>query len=279
MPLSPSPSRAPARSRRLPERVRLGRWALLGGLLGMSFTAICFAPAHWLAAGMAAASAGRIQLHAAHGTVWRGSAMLALTGGAGSRDRMDLPGRLHWRLRPHWRGIAVQLRPDCCANQPLRAQLRLGWQAGPTADVQISAHQSQWPAGLLHGLGAPWNTLQLDGHLGLHWDDWHLQWQGGRLRMHGAVEASLRNASTRLTTIRPMGSYRLIIRGPEGQGRPEAQLLTDSGPLMLSGQGRWQGQRMRFSGVASAEPAYLPALSNLLSLLGRRDGERAILNF
>lgn len=264
-----------------PRERRLGAWALLGVALGALLAALWFAPARWLAAGIAAASDGRVQLEAAQGTIWRGSGALVLTGGAGSRDRMGLPGRVHWRLRPIWPGLAVQLRPDCCAEAPLHARLQLGWSQGAAADIYIDSHRSQWPASLLQGLGAPWNTIQLDGDLGLQLGNLHLRWQraSGRVQITGTAEASLRHAASRLSTVRPLGSYRLIIRGPEAGGEPTAELHTDSGPLMLSGQGQWRSGRLRFTGHASAEPDYRPALSNLLSLLGRHDGERVILNF
>jgi general secretion pathway protein N len=45
----------------------------------------------------------------------------------------------------------------------------------------------------------------------------------------------------------------------------------------LSGQGQWIAQRLRFNGVASAEPARVEALSNLLNIVGRRDGARSII--
>jgi general secretion pathway protein N len=38
------------------------------------------------------------------------------------------------------------------------------------------------------------------------------------------------------------------------------------------------GQRLRFSGEASAAPERAAALDNLLNILGRRDGARALLS-
>lgn len=254
-------------------RQRMGRWALLGALLGLLLVLALYAPARWLAHALERASQGQVQLQQARGTLWNGSAVLVLTGGAGSHDRMRLPGRLHWALRPAWLGAWLQLLPDCCAAQPAQLRLRLGWQR---AELHIATHQSQWPSSLLQGLGAPWNTLQLDGQLGLHIEDLRLQWAAGRSLVQGQLQATLKNATSRLSTIRPLGSYRLIMHGGQTLG---LQLHTDAGPLQLSGQGHWQGQRLRFAGQASATPEHLPALSNLLSLLGRRDGDRAILNF
>ena len=52
---------------------------------------------------------------------------------------------------------------------------------------------------------------------------------------------------------------------------------TLDGALQLSGQGEWLGQRLRFKGVASAAPERVEALSNLLNIVGRRDGARSII--
>ncbi|MDH5857433.1 type II secretion system protein N [Lampropedia aestuarii] len=262
---------ATQRRQRTPQP-RMGRWAVLGAVIGLLVATLWFAPARWLVSGIAWASQGQVQLLSAQGSVWSGSALVSLTGGRNSRDQMALPGRMQWRIRPAWLGANVDILPDCCASQPAQVQLRLGWQR---VDVAVNQHQSQWPASLLQGLGAPWNTLQLDGQLSLKFDHYRLQWVQGRTTMQGSIEAALRNTSSRLTTIRPMGSYRLIMQGGD---RVELELKTEQGPLLLTGQGQWQGQHLRFHGEATAAPEHLPALSNLLSLLGRRQGDRAILS-
>ena len=80
----------------------------------------------------------------------------------------------------------------------------------------------------------------------------------------------------------PFGHYRLQTNGvfPGTQ----LNLVTVSGPLELTGSGTIaEGGRLRFQGVARAAPGVDPAiktqLTGLISLLGRRDGESAILNF
>jgi general secretion pathway protein N len=71
-----------------------------------------------------------------------------------------------------------------------------------------------------------------------------------------------------------MGSYRIILLGG---ATPSLQLETLDGSLQLSGTGQWVGAKFRFDGVASAAPERLDALSNLLNIIGRRDGARAII--
>ena len=72
-----------------------------------------------------------------------------------------------------------------------------------------------------------------------------------------------------------MGSYRLTLQG----GSPARLVLaTLEGSLQLSGQGQWVGQTLRFKGEASAAPDRQDALSNLLNILGRREGTRTLIN-
>ena len=74
------------------------RWVVGGALLGSLAAVALFAPAAWLAQAVNQATEQRLMLADARGTVWRGSAVVVLTGGAGSRDASALPGRLHWTL-------------------------------------------------------------------------------------------------------------------------------------------------------------------------------------
>ena len=50
------------------------------------------------------------------------------------------------------------------------------------------------------------------------------------------------------------------------------------GVLRLDGSGQWVGSRLRFNGEARAAPGHEAQLANLLNLLGRRQGDRAILS-
>jgi general secretion pathway protein N len=254
------------------------RWrhAVIGGVLGLVLAMLIWAPARWLAWGVAQASQGQVQWLDARGTVWAGSAQLLLSGGAGSRDPLALPGRMRWTLKPAWTGLRLGWQADCCMAQAAHLQVRLG---ASTLNLQVSDHPSQWPAALLTGLGAPWNTLQPEGQLQLRTEGLQLNWAQGRLQMRGLIDLNLQNLSSRLSPIKPLGSYSIALTGtPEGTPTPGLQLNTIQGPLRLSGQGQWVGQRLRFTGEASAEEGSEAALSNLLNIIGRRQGARSLLS-
>ncbi|AVP59148.1 general secretion pathway protein GspN [Pulveribacter suum] len=267
---------APSPSRRLAPADPGARtpwgWAVAGLGLGLLAVAVLAAPARWLAARVEHASGGQVLLHDARGTLWNGSAQLVLTGGAGSGDQSALPGRLHWQLRPAWLGARVQLAADCCTSAaPLRLHAGFGWR---TLRLQVADGASQWPAAVLAGLGTPWNTIQPEGQLQLGTRALSLAWAQGRLSLAGSVQLDALAMSSRLSTLRPMGSYRLQLTGGEA---PTLQLSTLDGALLLSGSGQWVGQRLRFTGEASAAPGSEGALANLLNIIGRRSGARSVI--
>jgi len=256
------------------------RLATLGALLGLVLATVLGAPAHWLASGVAWASAQRVLLQDARGTVWSGSAQLVLSAGAGTTDRRALPTRLHWRWGLAWPGLSLQLSSACCTSVPLQGLLRLQAQG---LRLQLQDQRSQWPVAVLAGLGAPWNTIAAEGRIdwlsqGLQWQvPW--PWQPQAWLWQGQTELQLQQLSSRLSTLRPMGSYQLLLQGSaNGTATPQLSLHTVQGPLRLQGQGQWLNQRLRFSGEASAEAGAEAALANLLNVIGRREGSRSLLS-
>jgi general secretion pathway protein N len=242
-----------------------------GALPGLLCALLLFAPARWLTGALERASDGRILLSEPRGTVWTGSAQLFLAGGAGSTDAVALPTRIDWRLRPRWDGLAAELGTACCTARPLELRVRPRWGG---AQVVLADGRSQWPAGLLAGLGTPWNTLQFEGDLLLDTQGLSVEWVQGRLAIAGRAELTAQRLSSRLSTLRPMGNYRITVVGGT---TPTLQLDTLQGSLQLSGSGQWVGSRLHFSGTASAAPDRESALSNLLNIIGRRSGARSII--
>lgn len=246
-------------------------WALVGSALGLLLATSLFAPAAWLSYAIANASNGRVVLNDAQGSIWRGSAQLVLTGGTGSRDATTLSGRLHWRLRPALPlNLKASLQADCCTTQAINVILTPHLK-GLSAVVQPS--QSTWPAALLTGLGAPFNTIDLQATLKLNTQLLTTTWLDRQFKLEGKAELDVLDASTRLSTLRPVGSYRVSM---QGGSTPSLSLQTLSGSLQLSGTGQFTGSRLYFNGEASAGPNSEAALSNFLNIIGRRDGPRTI---
>lgn len=247
------------------------RWALAGVLLGLTLSTLLFAPARWVSSLVQQASQGQLMLVESRGTVWAGSARVMLTGGLGSEEAATLPGRLAWALAPALHGATLQINADCCMTQAWLLRLQPRWNG---LQVKLSDAQSQWPARLLAGLGTPWNTIEPRGELHLSTQGLTLAWAAGRLMLTGAAQLDAMNLSSHLSTLRPMGSYRFSLKG----GTPVTLALTTlQGSLQMSGSGQWVGGQLRFNGEASAVPEHQAALSNLLNLIGRRNGARSII--
>ena len=258
-----------------PVAVRPWRWAAGGGGLGLLVALVLFAPASWLAAAVERASDAHVRLADPRGTVWNGSAQLVLSGGAGSRDQTALPDRLDWRLRPGFLSggpaVTAELQARCCMALPWRASARPQWGG---VMVTLSDGQARLPALLLAGLGTPWNTLQPEGELSLSTQSLVVEVNAGRVVMGGRAMLEAHAVSSRLSTLKPMGSYRVT---RAGGSVTSLQVETLEGGLQLSGSGQWVGSRLRFDGVATAAPEYTDALSNLLNIIGRRDGVRSLI--
>lgn len=251
------------------------RWAVLGSVLGLFVATIVFAPAAWLGSALALSTQDRVVLNEPSGTVWNGSGQLVLSGGIGSRDATTLPGRIQWRFKPTTNlSLHALIDADCCTTQSID-MLVSPHLSGATALIQPS--QSTWPATLLTGLGAPFNTIDLQATLKLNTQLLTLEWLNKKLKLEGKASLDVIDASTRLSTLRPVGSYRLSFQGSQGASVPSLNLETLNGSLLLSGSGQLTGNRWRFNGEASAAPGFEAALNNFLDILGRRVGPRSII--
>jgi general secretion pathway protein N len=263
------------------------RWAWTGAGLGLALAFITQAPAHWLTHAIEQASGERVLLPDAQGTVWNGSAQWVLNEGplniaatpnmARPANTTALPTRVTWQLGPRIDlanlrlALSANIASACCTPQPVRVDVSPLWRG---LRVQVHNHTSNWPASWLVGLGAPWNTVQPEGQMQLQTTQ--LQWtqQAGTEQLQGTAELQMQQLSTRLSTLRPLGSYRVRVQGGEAMA---ITLDTLEGSLLLQGTGQLQNGRVHFNGEASAAPDAEAALSNLLNILGQRQGAKSIL--
>ena len=254
------------------------RWAVFGLAVGALVGLVVFAPAAWLARGVAAATSQRLLLADARGTVWSGSAVLVLTGGPESRDASALPGRLQWTLGLSAMSLELRARQECCLNGPVVVRVRPGFGGVSFTLMPSPGWTGQWPSAWLGGLGTPWNTLQLGGALRLTSPGLTVESVQGRWRVDGRAEVEVLGVSSRLTTLDPLGSYRLMLSGNAAQaGVAQLNLSTTEGALQLSGDGTLGPGGVRFRGEARAGAADEAALTNLLNIIGRRDGARSVI--
>jgi len=241
--------------------MRYGVGLALAAVFAVALTVAVRAPAAWVGDWLQAQ--GRLRLIDARGTVWSGSALLGLSDG---RQVMLVPGRLSWKI-----GLAAIASGRVTADlshPALSAPLAVSLTA---KSIALKAGQAELPAALLVALGAPFNTVRPGGALGLRWTD--VEFKGGVLA--GNVQIDWREAQSALSTVAPLGSYRLQVTGAGDTAR--LQLDTVRGPLRLQGSGTVKGGRVSFKGLASADPEMRPALIGLIGVLGSRVGDQAVL--
>jgi general secretion pathway protein N len=261
-------------------KTTLGRRLAVGAaaLAGAALVVCTMAPASLGAYAVRAWSGGRVSLDDPLGTVWNGQADIILASGepgASAAARTRLPGRLSWHLSA-WRLLVGSL--DLTLSDAAVLDLPLNLRADHAVTATIDPNRLRLPASVLLGLGAPWNTIRPGGELLLEWDTLHLQ--DGALR--GALRAEWIDASSRLSPVVPFGHYRLLANGVFNGAA--LQLETVSGPMEMTGSGTIAGgNQLRFRGTArvqaGTDDATATQLSGLISLLGRRDGDGALLNF
>ena len=142
---------------------------------------------------------------------------------------------------------------------------------------QLDLSDIDWalPTAWLAGLGTPWNTVQPDGVMRLRSHGW--QWHPDRVDRpaSGELTLTLERFSTRLSSMQPLGDYRLRLHSTGGL---RVDLSTLQGHLRMTGSGQWHHGRLQFQGEAWADQAQdETALSNLLQVLGPRIGSRTLL--
>ncbi|MBO1013658.1 type II secretion system protein N [Achromobacter sp. SD115] len=231
---------------------------LLAGAVCAAAAAVTVLPARWLLAVLP--DKASVALADASGTLWRGSAWIAL-GPPGARRMLPQPVQWQWR----WDALALEISHPWLQG-PLRATP--GWNG-----VSVPAQSLRAPASILSALGAPWNTIAPQGTLEIRWQPLRL---GAALPPGPVAELRWRNASTALTPVAPVGSYLLRVQG--GKSGATLALSTESGLLDVTGQGSAGGRGgLKFQGQAtyagSAREADRAALDGLLSALGRRSGD------
>jgi general secretion pathway protein N len=245
---------------------------LLAIALSLTGTMLLFFPATWVGALVERQTGGRLTLGDAQGTLWRGSAFIG--GAASSNGAVTplLPGRFEWRLSKLVLigRVDLELQNAAALSQPLN--LRGGW-----THWQLSPAALLLPAAGLSGLGAPLNTIAPSGTMRLSWSTLALELDGQTMAVNGKTRLTMTDMASRLSSIRPLGSYAMVLDW-QGQ-RAMVTLSTLKGPLLLDGSGALERGRLRFSGQAQAAQGSEEKLANLLNLLGQRrmNGDKNII--
>jgi len=181
-------------------------------------------PASLLGSVLEGQSGGKLQLVAAEGTIWQGSAQPVLQGAA-------LAERLSWNWQPRalLQGkLGYQIKLDQGS-----ALLNVGLRSLELRDANLGL-----PAAPLLQLDNRSKAYGLAGQLQL--STGRFVWQAGK--PEGQLLLDWRNAASSLVpAVQPLGDYRATL-SPAGE-RWQLQLTTLGGPLQLSGQGSWDAKQ------------------------------------
>jgi general secretion pathway protein N len=259
---------------------KLGRWPTALVAVGALFTAlvvlILSAPASFADVGLNEATEGRLRLADASGTLWRGKGKLVLAdlGADVASDvksqtvtGLVLPGEFEWTIAglPLFLGRINAQMSGVGLITPIQLE-------GGLNELKISASRLVLPTVDLSRMGSPWNTFKPQASLDVRWDNMVLR-QG---QFDGKAAFELKDIASALTSVRPLGSYRVDVVGSGASA--DVKLLTTQGPLNLTGNGVWNArQGLRLSIEALADESAKVKLQTLLSLMGRRDGEKTII--
>lgn len=239
--------------------------SIMGLMLLSACTALLVLPASWMST--LVPQAWPLSLVDANGTIWSGSARIAL--GTPLRRR-TIPAPIHW----HWTFFPS---PRVLLTHPwLGGPLTLsaGWRG-----ISLSAQTLQLPAAALGTLDARIAAVSPSGEMTVTWP---ATFWGGPARQAGVglLDVEWRNAVSALAPIHPLGDYMLSLK--QGAGDQATLILsTKKGPLMLEGVGILNKQHLQFDGTAQADPAAGAAvhagLRDLLASLGPEQNQRTVL--
>ena len=220
-------------------------------------TLMVTAPATLLAGIVEAGSDGQFVLANATGTVWQGSATPAIRQRAGNLVALE---KLHWEidLLPLFTGkIITRLRWDNVEQAlPMVATISPG---------QIELRNAVLPlqAVILGELSPILQPVQLSGKMQIKSD----QFTFSKAGINGSAVADWINAGSVLSSVNPLGSYRMNLAGA-GE-RLDVTLLTTSGVLLLEGKGNFtRDQGLNFQATARAAADSKGSLDELLNNFG-----------
>ncbi len=237
------------------------RWLWLPiALIVLAMSTLLLAPATWLDWALQRYSHGALTLANAEGRLWHGRGILqamlpgsqvaSLANAAWAvQGRALLKGRLQVRVSDQQTGQAI---------------LVAGWSPG---GVHLDRAQLQLPAELLGRFSKTLAGLSLTGPMLLTADG--VSFSGSTVQ--GRASLDWRNAGSGMTSVRPLGDYRLDWTG-SGDHLAFA-LMSQGGSLALNGAGIWRPSGdFEFKGEARVAPGKEAELAPLLRMMGRQEG-------
>lgn len=218
-------------------------------------------PTAWLVWGLNRFTSGAVHLDPIMGNAWGGSGHLVIY--YPQTVPHDL-GIAEWRVNPIWLftgHVQTYLRSES-TDVRFRTTLRFG-----RGQTQLIETEARLPAQTLGAFYPPAVLISPKGEVLARTDKLVI----GNNSIEGNAEILWQNAGSDLSSVQPLGDYRLEITGT-GQSAV-LKLSTLKGVLDLTGQGQWQVQTKQIQLTGSASPRQRAAeLDPLLKLFGEDQG-------
>lgn len=243
------------------------------GLLGTSII-LWQMPASWFASNFSSHTACRLILYQPSGSVWRGSAAIGFSELDPLTGKCRLPNALTERFQ--WDTTCHPIQ-GICEGKIFFSALRkpLSFELTPDG-IRLDSGEVVLPINALEALGSPWTTLRPKGNMEAHWTQLIL---GGSSHQDskGQIHIVVSNLSSPINPVKPLGSYVVDINllGEGGSW----DVATINGPLLLHGAGTFIEGALHFSGQVAASPESEEALIGLLSLMGKKAGDKYKVEF
>lgn len=206
-------------------------------LFGSVFLAglLAFTPASLMGYALERASGGTLSLAQTAGSLWHGSGVALLR----QKSHHQTLGSYRWKLNL----LNASLQVQAGSSPPMTVRYI------PFAGrLDIEGLHLVLPASSLEIVSPQLGPYQLLGMFELQSEHLALDAKG----LNGQVTVDWARAASGLSSIRPLGDYRIVLNG--NGNAVDAQISTVSGKLQLNGTGSFTPQNgMRLNGTAQAE--------------------------
>ena len=239
------------------------RWPIVAAALALYITCLLIAAPAWLLAWWVAHATDNVaSLERPEGVVWRGRASTLVIAVPGS-DRQRF-SNVTWRVSGA-RLLKGQLVVE--VNVDSKDTKGSGTLAVEPRAIQLLQSNLTLPASATAAFFPALQLVRARGEITVRIKDLLIR----RDSALGDAEMEWINASTGLSAVNPLGTYRVLAKAKDGP--VQFEIITLNGALQLAGGGAWSAtQGLSFSGTAQANPSQAANLRNLLLLLGRDDG-------
>jgi hypothetical protein len=239
------------------------RWLLYAvfGLVFYLLFLIIEMPASWFAWGLNRYTQGTVRLDPIAGSLWGGKGRLVIYYPPTTPHEF---GQTEWRINPLWLIAGrVQLFVQT-SHQDRQIKTTLGVARN---SFMLKDTEAELPAVFVAQLYKPLSLISPQGKVRISAADLTFASE----KLEGAAALEWLNAGSGLSSVQPLGDYRLDVTGADKNAN--LKLTTLRGDLEFTGQGQWQPQTGQVQINGSALPrARAGELESLLSMIGTDQG-------